>query len=278
MNQRGFLFDTRETPEQELAAAQYLGKLHARSTALAAKWADPPRPRDGSVLIGVDAFNPYEPISQQIHNFVTVGIDNVRSTLAYINKTREIPMMALYAMIRSAIEASSFGLWLSHAGTKHKQAWLGLRLSYGNNEDLGSLESVWAASAEEEFPALDVVRKKLIAYQQAIPNYRTHDITGSPKITQIVQEADKAVRSRFYFTGIQAWKACSAMAHANFPVQRVVLEHQQIGSTGEVLHLEFRSRVMYVAAFLSAAIENLETLIPRYEEMCAPPSRGQRRR
>ncbi|HEY8752958.1 MAG TPA: hypothetical protein VIM40_04850, partial [Arthrobacter sp.] len=90
---------------------------------------------------------------------------------AYIDKTREIPMMALYAMIRSAIEASSFGLWLSHAGTKNKQAWVGLRLSYRNNEDLGSLESVWAASSAEEFPALDAVRKKLLAYQQGIPNW-----------------------------------------------------------------------------------------------------------
>ncbi|WP_426997481.1 hypothetical protein [Pseudarthrobacter sp. N5] len=172
--------------------------------------------------MAVDALNPYEPLSQQLHNFVVVGMDNVGSTLAYINKTREIPMMALYAMIRSAIEARSFGLWLSHAGTKNKQAWVGIRLSYRNNEDLGSLESVWAASSAEEFPALDAVRKKLVAYQQGIPNYRTHDITGSPKITQIVKEADSAIQSRFYFTGIQAWKACNAMAHAHFPVQRVV--------------------------------------------------------
>ncbi len=89
MNQRGFLFDSRETPEQEVAAAQYLSGLNDRTAALVARWGTPPRPSTGSALMAVEALNPYEPLSQQLHNFITVGMDNVGSTLAYINKTLE---------------------------------------------------------------------------------------------------------------------------------------------------------------------------------------------
>ena len=99
MTQDGHVYENNETPQQAELASKYLGLLRAHLAAIDERWESPPRPEAGSALMAVDRLNPYETLSQLIHHSIVVSLDNVRTTLTYIEKTNEIPMTALYSMI-----------------------------------------------------------------------------------------------------------------------------------------------------------------------------------
>jgi hypothetical protein len=245
----------------------------SRGLVLAERWnSEGIKPAAGSRLSVADALNDYEKVSQLIHNFVVLGLDNIQTTLSYIEKSLQIPLIGLYSMIRASIEASSNGLWLLQSGTTNKLAWRGFQRTYMMHEDFGSLERALGVNSEIQAQRQKDLRKRLLQLQHGIPTYRTNNIAGIPKMTQIIQEADKSVRERFFFTGIQAWKACSGMAHGNFQVARVMWEHVQQGEgqDGDTLEVQFRSRLNVTASFASVAIENLEALLPLYDEKCKP--------
>ena len=131
-------------------------------------------PEKGSRIAAVDALTPYQPISNQLSIFHMVAIDNLRAAVKYFEKANDIPMTALYSMIRSAVEASSYGLWLLSAGKADKQAFLSLRISYENNEDLANLGKVFVPDQRTG----GNVRRRLLELQQAIPAYRNRDLSA----------------------------------------------------------------------------------------------------
>ena len=143
-----YSLDTTESEEEEQAGLWLIQHAGHRVEAML----NGPNLRDpekGSRIAAVDALTPYQPISNQLSIFHMVAIDNLRAAVKYIEKANDIPMTALYSMIRSAVEASSYGLWLLSAGKADKQAFLSLRISYENNEDLANLGKVFVPTREQ---------------------------------------------------------------------------------------------------------------------------------
>lgn len=271
MTEGKFKLDTRETAQEEQAGKCFLAQAKSRTDSFLAKWeAADIKVAPTSAIAKVDLLLPYHPLSYQIRSFIAVGLDNVRAAHLYIEKTNEIPMTALYSMIRSTVEATSYGLWILKAGKKEKQAFLSLRLTFENNEDLEGLVKVLKPS---EWKDCDKVQKRLLELQQGINSYKNHDITQRATTTDVVREADKILDGkRKLFNGLQTWKACSGVAHANSAVLNSVLERQPTGE-GDAIGQTFilTSRITFIAGFLLAAIENLEALLEMYEAACAMP-------
>jgi hypothetical protein len=224
-------------------------------------------PEKGSRLAAVDALTPYQPMSSQLSVFHLVALDNLRAAVKYIEKANDVPMTALYSMIRSAVEASSYGLWLLGAGRVDKQAFLSLRISYENNEDLANLGKVFGP----EQGTGDNVRKRLLELQQAIPAYRNRDLSARATTTDVVSAADKTVPKRDSFTGLQAWKSCSGLAHANSAVLPVIPERKFAGDVQKGKMFRLTSRMSILGGFLTAGVENLETLRARYQDVTEAP-------
>jgi len=271
MTEGKFKLDTRETAQEEQAGKFFLAQAKTRTDDFLAKWeAGEIEVFPTSAIAKVDLLLPYHPLSYQIRNFISVGLDNVRAAHRYIEKTNELPMTALYSMIRSTVEATSYGLWILKAGKKDKQAFLSLRLTFENNEDLEGLVKVLRPS---EWKQRDKVQKRLLELQRGINTYKNHDLTQHATTTDVVREADKVLeRRRTFFNGLQTWKACSGIAHANSAVLNSVLERQPTGESdaiGQTFILT--SRITFVAGFLLAAVENLEALLDMYEAACAVP-------
>lgn len=277
-----FQMDTRESAEEVQTGMRYLAQLTERMEPIVGKMDTDslPKPSDSSLIAIVDSFNSYEPLSHQVESLLAVAIDNVRTTLSHLKMTEELPMTALYSMIRSAIEATSYGLWILRAGTQDKKAFLSLRLSYQNNQDLQGLEKVLMTGRQEATPNArrQTIGRRLRERQRNLRSYANHDIESRPKITQIITEADKSVRHRNFVSGVQAWKVCSGIAHANMSVIRAVLERVPVGNPGSSgMSFQLTSRVTLVAALLGVAVENLETLLSDYDQACQPrPERSGR--
>jgi hypothetical protein len=266
-----FRMDTRESVDERKVGEFVLREAKKRATPLIEKWESYPRPEAGSWLSQVDALTPYKPFSYQLRDFMTVSLDSIRMLIKYVDATNEIPMLAHYALIRSAVEATSYGIWMLNAGTKQKQAWLSLRLSYENNEDIEGMEKVFA-TAELAPPNRNDVRERLVTLQQQLSDYRNHDISKTPTTTDVVAQADRFMNGkRMVMTGLQTWKACSGTAHANGDVISALLERVPTGHE-DALGLTFRltSRVTLTAGFLMVAVENAEELLRLFEEASKP--------
>ncbi len=275
-----FQMDTREN-ERERAIGEYvLNQARQRTKPLISKWESYPRPAKDSRLTAVDQLTPYKPFSYQLRDFLNVSLDSIRALLRYVEATNEIPMLAHYALIRSAVEATSYGIWMLKAGTKQKQAWLSLRLSYENNEDMEGMEKVFS-NAQLPQPNRDDIRTRLVELQQQLGDYRNRDITKTPTTTDIVGQADRFMSGkRTAITGLQTWKACSGTAHANGDVIAALLERVPTGHEDE-LGMTFRltSRMILTAGFLLVAVENAEEMMRLFEEEGRPvdaPMRSKR--
>lgn len=261
-----YSLDTTESEEEEQAGLWLIQHAGHRVEAML----NGPNLRDpekGSRIAAVDALTPYQPISNQLSIFHMVAIDNLRAAVKYIEKANDIPMTALYSMIRSAVEASSYGLWLLSAGKADKQAFLSLRISYENNEDLANLGNVFVPDQRTG----GNVRRRLLELQQAIPAYRNRDLSARATTTDIVSVADKTVPKRDSFTGLQVWKSCSGLAHANSAVIPVILERKFAGDVENGKMFRLTSRLTILGGFLTAGVENLEMLRTVYQSSTESP-------
>lgn len=262
-----YSLDTTESKEEEQAGLWLIRQAGQRVEAILAG-PDLANPQPGSRIACVDALTPYQPLSSQLSIFHTVTIDNLRAAVRYVEKAQDIPMTALYSMIRSAVEASSYGLWLLGAGRIDKQAFLSLRISYENNEDLSNLGKVFAPDAGGG----GNVRKRLLELQAAIPAYRNRDLSARATTTDVIAAADKLVPKRDSFTGVQVWKSCSGLAHANSAVMPVILERKYAGDVENGKMFRLTSRMSILGGFLTAAVENVETLRAKYQTASESPA------
>lgn len=260
-----FSFDTTESAAEEQAGMLLIQEASKRIKVILDQpdWADP---ESGSPIAAVDKLTPYQPMSNHLHNFNTVAVDNLRATVKYIEATNDIPMMALYSMIRSAIESTSYGLWMLSATRADKRAFYCLRLSYENNEDLSSLGRVF--NPQDKGGAN--TRERLLELQQSLRRYKDRDLAGRVTTTDVVVNADKVVGKRHAFTGIQVWKSCSGLAHGNSALLPILLERKFTAQGDKGVIFMLTSRLSFVGGFLIAAVENLEVMRARYHREMQP--------
>ncbi|MDH6532447.1 hypothetical protein M2119_000684 [Aurantimicrobium minutum] len=262
MGESTFRIDNQETEEERRLGHLMLQEAKDRAKPLIESWITYSSPDEESHLRSVDRLTPYNPLSYQLRTFLNVAIDSIRTTLRYVEVTNEIPMVAHYSLIRTSVEASSYGIWLLSAGRKEKQAWLSLRLSYENTQELDGLEKVFL-QASMPAPDREPIKQRLIELQQNLKAYRTHDITQRSTTTDVIANADKSFGKRKHETsGLQVWKACSGPAHGNGAVITALLEREPIGSESEYGQtFLMTSRLTVTGMFLLVAIENAERLL-----------------
>lgn len=262
MGESTYRMSNQETEEEQRLGIQMLQEAKERAKPLIESWISYHSPDEGSQLRSVDRLTPYNPLSYQLRTFLNVALDSIRTTLRYVEVTNEIPMVSHYSLIRTSVEASSYGIWLLSAGRKEKQAWLSLRLSYENNQELDGLEKVFL-QASMPAPDRELIRQRLIELQQNLKTYRTRDITQRTTTTDVIASADKKFGKRKYeMNGLQVWKACSGPAHCNGAVITALLEREPIGPESEFGQtFLMTSRLTVTGMFLLVAIENAERLL-----------------
>lgn len=262
-----------ETPAELRRAEQLLGHIRDRYAQLQKVHAAMEDPHLTSRLAIADRMSPTEPASYLARSFFTVAMDTLDTTLRHIEVTGSVPLVGLFPMIRSSVEASAHGLWLLGKGTARTLAWNSLRIAYANNEQLTDLGRL-LAGPEAEKHGQNRLRQKLLDQQQNIKSYKNNDITRFPHTRAIISESDKGVARSGFFSGVQVWKACSGIAHANHAVTRALAERLPDAQAGRSNYIELRARLLYVAEFLIVATENLEHLDTAYQKHSSPQGKA----
>jgi hypothetical protein len=91
--------------------------------------------------------------SQMVQMYLVVAIDNLWMLHRYVRNVEEIPMVAAYSLIRSAVEASSYGIWILNGAGNDVRAQRSLRVSLSDFQQHAALQNAFG-SYEFDVPIL----------------------------------------------------------------------------------------------------------------------------
>jgi len=252
--------DSRETAEQVAAADVLLTRLRTRFDAVADSAFPAMAPEPGSPMERIDQVSQDFKVSEVIQFQLGAAVDNVRSVFRYLEAVGELPMVALNSMIRSAVESTSYGLWILKGNGNQQKVSKALRLTRQDHESLATMmRSLGGPTA-----GVDTAITALRAEHDRLTGVESADFEQEVQATNTVTAADTVVGPRpGLFTGLQVWRATSGLAHASAPAMVALLERDADGMR--------TPRLAFLAAFLQVAIENLEGLHGRYTSLAASP-------
>lgn len=255
--------DTRETPEQAqfgeglllTEVAKRLGAAKKRSESLST-------PPEKSVLGRIDKLTTPFNTSEMVQMYLAVAIDNLWTLHRYVRKVKEIPMVAAYSLIRSAVESTSYGIWILNGHGNDIRAQRSLRVNLSDFQQHAALQNAFG-SYEFDVPDLEQMIRDA---NTSLRGLETEAIDDQLQSTGIVNAVDGFVGKRRFFSGLQVWRATSGLSHASQPALSVLLERAPDGTR--------TSRMTFVAGFALTAIENVEHLIDRVVELSQPLPAG----
>lgn len=242
--------DTRELPEEVAAAMGKIPSLTGRFLRISKEFASLKEPEEGSRLARLDAMTtPFGTTELAIAN-LSVAIDNLHTFFRYLRKTRELPMLAHYGLFRSAVEATSYGLWVLD-GKQQAAASRTLRMARQDQANASRLFSSLGAVVWDTSEMQKLVRER----HEALRGIEQADLCKAVQATNTITAVDKKIEHRAGFTGLQVWRGTSGLTHGSSAAMIFLLERSPDGTR--------TSRMWLSVAFLEAAIENTEALLTR---------------
>lgn len=256
------MLDTREGPHAERWAAQHIRNCRVmlfhtvkRSRAL-------PPPAGSSWLEKVDKVTkPFE-TSQQVRVFAQVAAENLQEVNNILKK--RLPSYPLYSMIRAAMESASLGLWILDAKSDQLAASRTLRMYRQNIESDRTLwHTVVGRHSGLHGNLSDMARET----HQKLRGINSADFDLAVKSTHVIAAVDRshpAQSSDFdVFTGLEVWRICSAVTHANQISLLNIMERHPEGALGEPVTRT--SRLSFLASFYSTALYRTKTLLDCFD-------------
>ena len=218
----------------------------------------------GSTLERDDELTPYNPISYQLAYFALVSVDHLRFVRDAISTRQDLAVMAEYSVIRSAIEASAYAVWLATGGTRIKRVKNSLRLSWDSASDAAALMRV----AGDDRNHLLEIEDRLLEIQAAGPA-RQGSIENMPSITEVLMIADRHVNTG-QISGLEAWRICSGIAHSNPQVALALLEHTWIDKDGGLSRIA--NNVDLLATVYEIGVTYLEAALAAWRRLAENPA------
>ena len=263
------LLDTREGAVLEAAAKTMLENRRPSLLRIVQQARRLDSPVADSWLGRVDRrTDPFEP-SQVARTFAMVAADNLRQVDRILRTS--LPTFALYSLIRSAIEASSFGLWILDASDEQLAASRTLRIY---RQNIASDRTMWGSLVAGSEPPHDRLHdsaeqrhRKLrgidhVQFEKAVRSSAVIDIIDRSRLNRADQPAISA---------LVAWRVCSSIVHANPVSMMHLLERHPDGNIGE--SATRTSRLSFVASFYVVACDRTEDLIDTFRVRSRPRRR-----
>jgi len=228
------------------------------------KSAQLPPPLPNSWLGRVDArTKPFES-SQQARVFATVAADN----LVEVNNSlkRRLPLFATYSMIRSAIESASLALWILEAKSEELAASRTLRIYRQNIE---SDRTLWSTVVGKEgyHDGLSAAAEQCHQALRGINHASFEKAVLSTSVIERVDAGNPCENAGLdVFRGLEVWRLCSAVTHANQVSLVNILEtHPDDGGAGSTR----TSRISIVAACYSTALHRANLVVNAFARRSA---------
>jgi hypothetical protein len=261
------ILDTREGPALEKWASLHLNVTKATMLRVMRKCDDLPVPPPESWLGRVDAKSGIFKTSEQVRLFAQVATDNMREVNTSL-KTH-VPTFALYSLIRAATEASSIGLWLLDAKSEDLAASRTLRVVRQNNE---SDRTLWKTIVGRHSKSHDERAAEAQSMHDALKGIHRSNFEVAVKSTAVIAAVDARHpcenKDLDVFPGLQVWRLCSAVSHANQVSLMNILERHPDAALGQAAMRT--SRLSYIVAMHSSALHRSNLLIDTYLQRSRP--------
>jgi hypothetical protein len=205
-----------------------------------------------------DRTRPFES-SQHVRVFALVAADNLQQVERTLR--RGLPPFALYSLIRSAVEASSLGLWILDARDEQLAASRMLRIYRQHIASDRSLHSTFSSSSS---PVHDRLHQEAQRLHGELPGIRGSDFERAVKSTDVIRVVD-SIHSldgdpmHQPVSGLGVWRATSSITHANSISIAGLLERHPDGILGDAATRT--SSLSVVASFYATACSRASTLI-----------------
>jgi hypothetical protein len=261
------LLDTREGSVLERWAQQHIIDCKPallRAVQKSSRLAPPPA---DSWLGRVDTrTKPFE-TSQQARVFAQVAADNLRQVDIFLRKS--LPTFALYSMIRSAIESASLALWILDAKSEDMAASRTLRIYRQNIESDRTLWKTVVGRHSGDHNTLSTIAR---ATHLQIKGVDQSSFDKAVKSTSVIEVTDTSHPSKStqldVFSGLEVWRLCSAVTHANQVSLLNILERHPEAALGE--SATRTSRLSFVASAYSTALHRTDLLVSAFESRSKP--------
>jgi len=261
------LLDTREGPDLEEWATRHLQVTKPTMLRVARKSGELAVPPAESWLGRVDKKSGIFTTSEQVQLLAQVAADNLRAVNTSL-KTH-VPLFALYSLTRSAMEASSIGLWLLDAKSEDLAASRTLRVVRQNNE---SDRILWKTVVGRETTRHDERAARARSLHDRLDGIHPSNFEMAVKSTAVITSVDAKhpceSKDLDVFPGLEVWRLCSAVSHANQMSLMNILERNPDAPLGQAARRT--SRLSYIVAMHSSALHRSNLLIDIYLHRSRP--------
>ena len=259
------LLDTREGIALEQAAQTMLERTRPALLRIIQQSQRLADPVEHSWLGRVDGLTvPFE-ASQMARMFALVAADNLRQVDRMLRTS--LPPFAPYSMIRSAIEASSLGLWILDAKGEQMAASRTLRIY---RQNIASDRTMWKTVVKSNSEPHDDLHKTAEATHRALRGMDQSHFERAVRSSAIIEAVDEKHSGAELqpLSGLEVWRICSSIVHANPVSMMHLLERHPDGKIGE--SATRTSRLSFVASFYVIACNRSERLIETFHSRSRP--------
>lgn len=252
----------RQIPEAiEVEARDRIGVLLSALDGLQAR-ADAVEPTPGGMLERENARTAYDPIGNQVHTLTLAAIEPLE-TSSLLMQHHGLPMLSLYPLIRSSVEAGAYALWLLSPGTTAKRTFRSLQLTKRHRADADETTSAIAPLDPEKTRWFNNRMEQLKAMTPA-NKQRDLDIQF-PTATSILLDADRHVAVTPYPL-VTTWKICSGLAHTNITMHQRILERRQDSEyVNGIAQFHMTSSFEVIERLLRPAVQLITDVVTRSE-------------
>lgn len=182
-------------------------------------------------------------------------------------------MFALYSLIRSAVESSSLALWILDAKSEDLAASRTLRIYRQNIESDRTLWKTVVGRNSGDHPTLASTAE---ANHRSLRGIDHSGFETAVKSTSVIEMTDRTHPSEAsgldVLTGLEVWRICSAVTHANHLSLLNIMERHPEGPLGE--SVTRTSRISFVASLYSTALHRTNLLIGAFQLRSTPRRNG----
>lgn len=256
--------DTRESDEDARRGFRFLQLGFARLTALEQQ-IESLEVREGSSLDGDREATRYNPIPDQLVGLLVAATDHLRAVQVTVEDSGgKILAMALFTLVRSAIEMSGTGLWILAPKSRDERVLRSLALTWDNRRQVRSVKTALGQDPAQDagFNRMQARVEQLIDQRPGISGIRISKVESvSGRLGSISDLVPHLVEPPLIL-----WQMASGIAHGNTSMMQGVLEQKQLSPfVGGSASFELTTSVVTLAMFYDAALTLAARLLELHE-------------